>query len=309
MSELKIKSAVITGATGMIGSELIRQMADNQIQVYAVVRPNIKKICNIINSSKVKIIDCDLHELDKLPVLIDHADVFYHFAWEGCFGESRNDIKLQEQNVSAAITAVKAAEKMGCRKFVGAGSQAEFGRVEGKLNDNLPKKPTTGYGIAKHAAQLMTKFYCKQLGIEYNWARILSCYGIGDNDYTMVMSAIIAMLKGEHMAFTKGEQIWDYIFSEDCARAFYLIGISGVDGKVYTIGSGKTQALKDYIYQIRDAVDSNIDVGIGEMEYYPNQVMHLEADISELTKDTGFKPNVSFKEGIKKTIAWKMEKQ
>ena len=65
--------------------------------------------------------------------------------------------------------------------------------------------------------------------------------------------------------------------------------------------------LKDYIYAIRDAVDPSIDIGIGEIDYYPNQVMHLEADISNLTEDTGFAPKYSFEEGIKETVEWAKE--
>ena len=70
------------------------------------------------------------------------------------------------------------------------------------------------------------------------------------------------------------------------------------------IGSGQSRYLKDYITTIRDVVNPNLEIGIGEIDYYPNQVMKLCADIDELTKDTGFLPEVSFEEGIKKTIEW-----
>jgi nucleoside-diphosphate-sugar epimerase len=120
----------------------------------------------------------------------------------------------------------------------------------------------------------------------------------------MVMSAVIAMERGERMSFTKGEQVWDYIYAEDCARAFYLIGEKGKHGKAYTVGSGDRRLLRDYIYAIRDAVNPALSVGIGEWEYYPNQVMMLTADLSDLTEDTGFVPQVSFEEGIRRTIDW-----
>ena len=106
------------------------------------------------------------------------------------------------------------------------------------------------------------------------------------------------------MQFTKGEQIWDYLYGGDCSRAFYLIGQYGKHGKAYTIGSGKSRYLKDYMCAIRDVIDPTLEIGIGELPYYPNQVMRLCADISELTEDTGFKPEVDFEEGIQKTIDW-----
>ena len=60
-----------------------------------------------------------------------------------------------------------------------------------------------------------------------------------------------------------------------------------------------------YIKQIRDAVEPSAELGLGEIPYRPGQVMYLCADISELTKDTGFRPDYTFEEGIKETVAWR----
>jgi len=302
--QLQIKRAIVTGATGMIGSELIRQLVEDGIEVLAVVRPETTKRKNLINHPLVEVTECDVQQIGRLPQLTKKQyDVFFHFAWNGCFGEARNDLHSQVGNVESALQAVEVARELGCKKFIGAGSQAEFGPVEGKLSDVLPKNPVTGYGIAKYSACLMTRERCKQLGLQHHWGRILSCYGPGDNDYTMVMSAILGMKEGKHLAFTPGEQLWDYIYVSDCAAAFYAMTMSGVDGKAYTIGSGQIAPLKEYILSIRDAINPDLSVGIGEMEYYPNQVMHLQADISELTADTKWVPQVSFQEGIQRTIA------
>lgn len=288
----------------MIGSELIRQLVADSIEVLAVVRPGTKKRGNLINHPLVEVTECDVQQIGRLPQLMKKQyDVFFHFAWNGCFGEARNDLHSQVGNVESALQAVEAAQELGCKKFIGAGSQAEFGPVEGKLSDALPKNPITGYGIAKYSACLMTRERCKQLGLQHHWGRILSCYGPGDNDYTMVMSAILGMKEGKHLAFTPGEQLWDYIYVSDCAAAFYAMAKLGADGKSYTIGSGQIAPLKEYILSIRDAINPELEVGIGEMAYYPNQVMHLQADIGELTADTGWEPKVSFEEGIKRTIA------
>ncbi len=112
------------------------------------------------------------------------------------------------------------------------------------------------------------------------------------------------MLKGERPQYTKGEQVWDYIYSKDAARAFRLVAEKGKDGAIYCFGTGKTRKLRDFILAIRDAVNPNFEIGLGEVDYYPNQVMHLEADIENLTEDTGFIPKYSFEEGIKETIEW-----
>ena len=300
-----MKHVIVTGATGMVGATMIEQMIADDIKVTAIIRPSSSKISNLPQHKNVKVIECDVdHLLDLTSQLDKDYDTFYHFAWDGTYGNSRNDAYLQERNIKDTLDAVKLAAHTGCKVFVGAGSQAEFGRVEGKISDNLPKNPVTGYGIAKLTACQMSRILCEKFGIRHNWGRIVSTYGPKDNTYTMVMSSIIRMLNRERVSFTKGEQIWDYLYSEDCSRAFYQIGKSGHDGKAYTIGSGKTRYLKEYIMAIRDSIDPTLDIGLGELEYYPNQVMHLYADISELTADTGFIPQVSFEEGIQKTIHW-----
>ena len=300
-----MEKVIVTGATGMIGASMIEQMVADDIEVTAVIRPNSKKRKNLIEHKNISVIECDISDLLTLKErLKNEYDTFYHFAWDGTYGDSRNDVMLQEKNVHNTLEAVEAAHALGCKVFIGAGSQAEFGFVEGELSDKIPKNPVTGYGIAKYTAGKLSAIMCERLGIRQSWGRIVSTYGPGDNSYTMVMSSVIGMLKGERMSFTKGDQIWDYIYGGDCARAFYLIGKYGKHGKAYTIGSGKSRLLREYITAIRDVVNPSLEIGIGEMSYYPNQVMKLVADISELMEDTGFEPQVTFEEGVRRTMEW-----
>ena len=234
-------------------------------------------------------------------------DVFYHFAWGGTTGDGRNDCEIQEKNIRYALDAAALAKRFGCSAFVGAGSQAEYGRVEGNLNSQTPAFPENGYGMAKLCAGQMTRLYCRQAGMRHVWTRILSIYGPGDGAGSMVMSAIHRLLAGETPAFTKGEQQWDYLYSGDAAKALLLLGEKGHDGGVYCLGSGKARPLADYIGMIRDAIDPRLSVALGAVPYAPGQVMYLCADIAKLKEDTGFAPEVSFEEGIKKTIMWVKE--
>ena len=300
-----MKKVIVTGATGMIGASMIEQMVEDGVEVTAVIRPNSKKRKNLIEHELIKVVECDINDLMSLKDKLEKDyDTFYHFAWDGTYGDSRDDALLQEQNIHNTLVAVRLAHELGCGVFVGAGSQAEFGFVEGELSDQIPKNPVTGYGIAKYAAGRLSAVMCEKLGMRQSWGRIVSTYGPRDNSYTMVMSSIIGMLNGERMSFTKGDQVWDYVYGGECSRAFYLIGKYGKHGKAYTIGSGKSRLLREYITAIRDVVNPELEIGLGEREYYPNQVMKLTADISELTEDTGFVPEVSFEEGIRRTMEW-----
>lgn len=300
-----MQKVIVTGATGMIGASMIEQMVSDNIEVTAIIRPDSKKRKNLIDHENISVVECDIDSLMTLQEkLAGKYDTFYHFAWDGTYGDSRNDAMLQEKNVRNTLEAVELAHALGCKVFVGAGSQAEFGFVEGELSDKIPKNPVTGYGIAKYTAGRLSAIMCEHLGMRQSWGRIVSTYGPRDNSYTMVMSSVIGMLNGERMSFTKGDQIWDYVYGGDCSRAFYLIGKYGKHGKAYTIGSGKSRLLSEYITAIRDVVNPSLEIGIGERDYYPNQVMKLTADISELTEDTGFEPEVTFEEGIRRTMEW-----
>jgi nucleoside-diphosphate-sugar epimerase len=77
---------------------------------------------------------------------------------------------------------------------------------------------------------------------------------------------------------------------------------AGRDGAIYPLGSGESRPLRDYFELLRDAVDPALELGLGELPYPPNQVMRLEADISGLTRDTGFVPAVSFEEGVRRVV-------
>ena len=296
-----MNKAIITGATGMIGVALINLLLKEDYEIIAIIRPNSKKLKNIPKNDKISIIECDLSDLKLLTGKFADCDLFFHFGWVGTTGNSRDNTYLQLKNIEYTLDAVHLAKNSGCTTFVGAGSQAEYGLTDKKLSPYTPTNPVTGYGIAKLAAGKLSRLLANQLDIKHCWGRILSVYGPGDNN-SMIMACINSIMNNEPFDTTKGDQLWDYLFSEDCAKAFLLIAEKGKNGAVYTVGSGNAIPLKNYVETIRDIINPNFKIGFGNIDYYPNQVMYLCADISDLTTDTGFKPNISFEEGIKRTI-------
>lgn len=303
MINRSIRKAVITGPTGAIGIALCQELAENGIIVYAVCRPGSCRAAVLPVHPNILRVDCDLAELSKLTELIpEGADAFFHFAWAHTIGPGRNDMSAQIQNVRYTIDAVQAAKQLQCQVFVGAGSQAEYGRVEGLLKPDTPCFPENGYGMAKLCAGQMSRVECQKLEMDHVWARILSIYGPGDGPATMISSVIEQLLRGETPALTAGIQQWDYLYSGDAARAFRLMALHGADGSVYPLGSGKTKAIKDYVGILRNQIDPNLRLGFGEIPYGPLQVMHLQADITALQQDTGFVPETTFAIGIQNTI-------
>lgn len=134
-----MKRAVITGATGAVGTALVKELASNGIEVLVLCRKGSKRNGQIPEYELVTKKYCALNELAAVQNDTGkNYDIFYHFAWEGTTGAARNDMYLQNQNVRYALDAVAAAKRFGCHTFIGAGSQAEYGRVEGLLKPDTP---------------------------------------------------------------------------------------------------------------------------------------------------------------------------
>lgn len=294
---------VITGPTGAIGLALISKCIKEGTHVLAVCRGNSRRKELIPVHPLVEIKECSLEELKNWTVIQNtNYDVFYHFAWAETMGEGRNDMKAQLLNISYTLDAVGLASRLGCHTFVGAGSQAEYGRYEGKLNDQVPTFPENGYGMAKLCAGQMSRIECKKYDIKHVWTRILSVYGPYDNENTMICSTIKLLQSQKVPPLTQGEQQWDYIYSDDAAEAMYLLGEKGKADKTYCIGSGKTKTLGEYIKILRDVIDPDLELGFGKIAYSEKQVMYLCADITDLQNDTGFTAKTDFHDGIKQTI-------
>lgn len=297
-----MKSIIITGATGMIGSAIVREAIRQNYKATCIVRRGSSRISNIPQDPLVTVVECDINEYSNLK-LDGEYDAFIHLAWDKTSVAGRDDVDTQIKNIQYTLDAVRLASRCGCSVFIGAGSQAEYGIQSVPLTGNLPVQPESGYGIAKFTAGKLSGMLCKQLGMRFNWIRILSIYGKNDGENTLI-SYVIRELRAERSpGLTKCEQLWDYLNCEDVAKAFFAVLEKGKDGRVYPLGSGQGRKLSAYVEDIRDVINPDIELGFGKKEYYPHQPMYLVADISALTNDTGWKPEIEFKDGIKSIIS------
>ncbi len=291
--------AIITGATGAVGNALIRELVANKVEVLVLTQRGSERNKTIPRSPYVSVRFCDLSELATLQNTDTHPfDVFYHLAWDGTVGEARNDMYRQNRNVTYALDATHTARRFGCHTFIGVGSQAEYGRTEGILTPDTPTRPEMGYGIGKLCAGLMTRKECQALGMRHVWVRLLSIYGPYDGMQSVVMSTIESLKREESPKLTRGEQMWDFLFSYDAASALYLLGERGIDGKTYVLGSGKARPLAEYMAEICDVVAPSVPLALGELPYASGQIMHLQADITAIREDIGWEPVYTFRQGI-----------
>lgn len=222
MIERNIKTVIVTGPTGAVGTALCSRLLQAGCTVVAVCRPGSPRAVALPKDANLYVVACDAANLADLPQCMAaaglpvQADAFFHLAWAHTIGAGRNDMPAQIENIRYTIDAVRTAAAMGCRVFVGTGSQAEYGRVDGVLRADTPTNPENGYGMAKLCAGQMSRTEAAALGMNHVWARILSVYGPHDGPNTMISATIQKLLAGQCPDLTAGEQKWDYLYSADC---------------------------------------------------------------------------------------------
>lgn len=303
--------SIVTGATGFIGYALCRQLLETGGEVTAVIRPmssKKKKLDELVQSfpeygKRLTVIELDLDEMDKLHEAYQvSADVFYHLAWNGSSGSDREDFDKQYSNIKFTADAIRTAKACGCRKFVGAGSQAEYGVVHGVSKEaaTVPQ-PFMMYGAAKLAAYQMGQVLAAQLGISLVWPRIYSVYGVGENPGTLVNYVMDTLREGQVPELSPCENMWNFMYITDCVRALQCLGQTDSVHGICHVASKDTRILKEFVREIRDIVAPELKLGFGKKTSNPNRTFWLEPDVERLD-ELEFECEVGFGEGIRRKM-------
>jgi nucleoside-diphosphate-sugar epimerase len=172
------------------------------------------------------------------------------------------------------------------------------------MDINGRQTPNDMYGAAKTAAHYMLETRARILKMPFNWAVVPSTFGEGRKDNNIITYTINSLLNEEKPRYGYLLQMWDFLYVKEVARALYLIGEKGLPNKTYGIGSGVFKPLKDYIEKIRDIIDPSLPLGIGDIPSLSDKAFSSCVSIYDITKDTGFVPEISFEEGIRRTIPY-----
>lgn len=295
-------NAIVTGASGFIGIWLTKELINNNYDVTIVVRnekslerDSIFKECNVI----IKDLNClvsDDFEENK------NYDIFFNLAWEGVSQEQKNNIELQTQNILISVHMLDICNQIGCKKFISTGTVAEYALTTDVMDLNSKQSPNDMYGASKVATHYYLSVRARQLNQPFIWTVIPSTFGEGRKTNNIITYTIRKLLNGDKPLYGNLTQMWDFLYVSEVARALRMVGEFGKPGKVYGIGSGEYRQLKDYILTIRDLINPDLPVGIGEVPEYSERSFSSCVNICDLVKDTGFRPSVSFEDGIVRTI-------
>lgn len=284
---------VMTGATGFLGQALCRELTENGHEVTAVIRPESAGKADSLAINKA--ITLPLNELENLT---GEYDVFFHLAWNGSGGNDRNDYRMQMENLVYMEQALKSAKQCGCRKFIGAGSQAEYGVVHGKaMEDKTVPEPFMMYGAAKLACLHMGRVLAEQLGITFVWPRIYSVYGPRENDPTLLGYVSCTLKEGKVPELSSCENMWDFLYISDFTRAMCLLAEYPEAEGIYHVASGEPRKLKEFVERARDVLKPGAELKFGIRKTDKKRTFWLEPDVSML-KELGFECKIPFEEGV-----------
>lgn len=299
-----MRRILVTGATSMIGTALIKKLIENGDKIVAVVRENCTKLSKLPNSQLIEVIACNMDEYWKLTDKIEGTiDVAFATAWNGTRGSSRNDHVLQGENLKYNKDLLHAVIDLGCKVFITSGSQAEYGvwNESCKLSEDVVPNPNTEYGKHKLAFYEYAEKYCCECGCRLVEPRFFSLYGPYDFDGTLVMSMLKKLMNNETCDLTKCIQQWDFLYIDDAVDALkLLIDISECSG-IYNFGSGYSAPLRKFVEIMAEITQSSSMLNYGAIPYPKTGIVKVNPNVQKLLS-IGWQPKVSFEMGIKEII-------
>ena len=296
-----METVIVSGASGFIGRHLVRYFSEENVEVYALASPGRGNRIEMLPC--VTVIECELEQWEKaVPLLPDRVSAFFCLSWSGVAPEARNNCDIQFANISLVLNAMKLAAAVHAQRFILPGSTMEYVYSRGLINASSAPSPLNAYGAAKIAARFLCRAKAEELGISFIYTVITGIYSADRKDSNVIYYAITKFLKGEKPSFTKLEQLWDYVHIDDVVRALYLIAEKGKHDTFYTIGHGDNWPLFNYIVLIRNIINPDAPMGLGDIPYKDGRMPSSCVDLRKLYEDTGFVPQIPFEQGIREVI-------
>lgn len=309
---------LITGAASFLGRYLVEYFLSKEEEVLALVRENARGRDELLKyeaNNKFKLIVLDMKDIERLDI---EFDVCIHLAWGGIGKEGRMDENIQRENIDSAIKLMRVCKERGAKRFLFAGSQAEYGQtladIEVKYGkgfdiNNIPKQsedsptnPKSEYGKAKLELKSKLKNLGDSLGIEYVHMRIFSVFGSGDHETSLISTCIRDFKENKDVHIGECIQSWNYIYIKDLCEAVYLLSKKDLQGEfVFNVAGENNRILMDYVKDIKRLLNSSGGIVVEEKEAASEGLPFLNPGIERL-KRMGFVESYGFEKGIKDCI-------
>lgn len=292
---------LLTGASGFLGSHIVETLKDAGCQLLLTKRnkSNLWRCTSFINGVKWTDTDSDNFEIDVCKF---SPDVIIHAAWDGVAAKNRDEWHTQVDNLSYLQHLLNIAAKTGVKKIIGVGSQAEYGRFDGFVNEEYPTNPTSAYAAYKVASQVIIKTFCEENNIKWYWFRLFSCFGERESENWLIPATIKNMMFNDNMDVTAGEQQYAYSYVKDVARIFLSAIENDAENGIYNIGADKLHSIKELLLMIKEYLNPHFKLNFGALPYRRNQSMVNGSVNTKTTNSFGHVSVSNFKEKLIQTI-------
>lgn len=313
-----ISAAIVTGATGFIGSWLVKLLLLQGIRVIALGRREFSQILaqRLEPHKLLTYVQLPQEQIAKLPDILKEQGlehslgcdcVFFNFAWGGRKGLSDLDLEAQMQNVDAAVQSYEAAEKLGCRLFIQVGTMEEA-FAEAYLPLDYHRTNVYNRHLIYAEAKRCARMTLKALSANFNCKLIMvnNSHVMGPLDYRDSLLTVTAkkILAGESLRFTSGEQNFDVVSIFDLVNAFKLIAECGVANAEYWIGSGQARRLREYIEILLKLHPVETKMEFGALSYNDVRLPLSVFSPERLQQDTGFYCQISYEQIASELFYW-----
>lgn len=311
MPDLTRAQVLVTGGAGFIGSSLVDELISRGASVTVIDNlANGKKenLAQHFKSSRFRFVEGSILDNYALDDAFDGVTSVLHLATLGVRHSIKFPFETHLVNAEGTLKTLMKARETGVERFVYCSSSEIYGTAEYvPMPETHPPYPCTIYGASKLAGEAYARAFFKTYEMPTVVVRPFNTFGPrshheGDAG-ELIPKSIVRALNGEPiLVFGDGLQTRDFTFVKDTARGLTVaLTDDNLIGGTYNIGSNFEISIKSVAERIRDAIGG---ARIEFVKSRPGDVLRLYADPSKFINATGWKPQISFEEGIAQTIEW-----
>ena len=306
----KIMSTVlITGASGFIGANLVRNLINTKDQIHILIRKqsNLWRLNNIISECNVHFVD--ISKIDEVRNMISKVkpEIVYHCATFGVYPNQKDASKMEQTNVTGTLNLLTSLhENSELERLVNLGSVSEYGSKSNSIKETDPTQPFDPYSVTKVSQTKLVEEYSHQKKLPAVTLRIFTPYGIFEEPGRLISDLMVATVKKKPLKIRSRKSKRDFVYIDDVTSA--LIKASnkpGIEGEIFNIGSGSATSVEDLVNLVCKITDTNLEVSWPDENQKESDEMNANgfADIQK-AKKIDWKPEVSLKDGLSKTYEW-----
>ena len=303
---------LVTGGAGFIGSNLVEHLLDHSVPVRVLDNFSTGKRENLAHHlDEIDLIEGDLADLETVRRAMEGVEAVLHQAALPSVPRSVSDpLASNEANVLGTLHVLLAARDAGARRVVYASSSSIYGDQEPEQAkvESMKPQPISPYGVAKLAAENYCRVFYQVYGLETVALRYFNVFGPRQDPashYAAVVPRFItAMLRGEPpTVYGDGEQTRDFTYIADVVHANMLaLEAEDAPGEVLNVARHRPHSVNELVATLNQLLDANIEAQ--HTDPRSGDILHSMADIERARTKLGYSPQVSFAEGLSRTIEW-----